>query len=230
MPNVGPLQASGPSVGPVALPAANSAGEPSPAPSTPTTVYWDKLDATGSYSSSLISVEQAVLTRDKTLIHISGQLEAHRISRRREAFDDQATINASAQVQNAPLTDLLSIAAQRLPLTGTVNLQVHAAGTLGNLSGGGNLALQGGEFEGLPYHSLSAALSFVGTGHQPDEIHLSPGGRHRSRERNLQPEDAKLPGKRGWHELRTFSFPAAQGPPPLRRRSFEVRRPRVGNH
>jgi translocation and assembly module TamB len=163
MPGAGPPEPSRPSVGPAALPAAdNSTTQPGPAPSTPTTVYWDKLDATGSYSSSLISVEQASLTRDKTLIHISGQLEAHRISRRREAFDDQATINGSAQVQNAPVTDLLSIAAQSLPLTGTVNLQVHATGTLGDLSGGGNLSLQGGDIEGLPYHSLTAALSFSG--------------------------------------------------------------------
>ena len=65
------------------------------------TIYWDQLDAIASYSSSLISVEQATLTRGKTVIHASGQLQAHRISRRRQAFDDQSTINATAQVQDA---------------------------------------------------------------------------------------------------------------------------------
>ena len=70
----------------------------------PVNIYWDQLDTNASYSSSLISVDHATLTRGKTVIHASGQLQAHRISRRRQAFDDQATIDATAQVQNASLT------------------------------------------------------------------------------------------------------------------------------
>jgi translocation and assembly module TamB len=146
-----------PSTEPVALPAANS----TPA-GTPTSIYWDALDTNASYSSSLISVDHATLTRDKTVIHASGQLEAHRINRRRVAFDDQATINATAQVQNASLTDLLSLVGQDFPVTGTLNLQTHAGGMLGNLNGGGNLTLLGGAIEGQPYHSLTAVATLAG--------------------------------------------------------------------
>ena len=152
-----PQQPAQPSTEPVALPAANSA----PA-GTPTSIYWDALDTNASYSSSLISVDHATLTRDKTVIHASGQLEAHRINRRRVAFDNQATINATAQVQNASLTDLLSLVGQDFPVTGTLNLQAHAGGMLGDLNGGGNLTLLGGAIEGQPYHGLTAAVTLAG--------------------------------------------------------------------
>jgi translocation and assembly module TamB len=133
---------------------------------TPVNINWDELDATAGYSSSLISVEQGVLTRGKTVIHASGQLQAHRINKRRQEFDDQSTINATAQIQNASLTDLLGIAdpnlPEEVPLTGTVNLQAHAGGTLGDLVGGGNVSVQGGTIAGQPYHSLTAAVVLSG--------------------------------------------------------------------
>ena len=154
-----------PSVGPEALPAANSSVATAPAGptgGTPVTIHWDSLDTNASYSSHLISVDQATLTRGKTVIHASGRLEAHQINRRKVAFDDQATINATAQMQDAALTDLLALAGQDLPVTGTLTMQAHAGGMLGNLSGGSDLTLQGGAIEGQPYHSLTAALTFAG--------------------------------------------------------------------
>ncbi len=144
---------------PVALPVAGSKAPHAVAPPpVVTTIAWDKLDATGSYSSSLISIEQAALTRGATVIHGSGQLRAHQIGRRRVAFDEQSTIAANARIQDASLTDLLAIAGQHLPVTGTVNFQMHATGALDNLDGGGNLTVQGGTIEGQPYHSLVATL------------------------------------------------------------------------
>jgi translocation and assembly module TamB len=163
-------QNSQPSVGPVALPAAGSTAGPTSQPATRAhpsaavsrTIAWDHLDAIASYSSSLISVEKGTLTRGKTVIHAAGQLQAHRISRRRQAFDDESTITATAQVQDASLTDLLSIAGQELPITGNLNLQAHAGGTLGDLNGGASLDLQGGAIEEQPYRSLAATLNFSG--------------------------------------------------------------------
>jgi translocation and assembly module TamB len=163
-----------PSVGPAALPAATSAVPPATAqsaigahpPSPPAavsrTISWDHLDAMATYSSSLISVEKGTLTRGKTVIHAEGQLHAHQISRRRQAFDDESAINASAQVQDASLTDVLAIAGQDLPVTGNLSLQAHAGGTVGDLNGGASLTMQGGVIEGQPYHSLTAALGFSG--------------------------------------------------------------------
>ena len=161
-----PAMGKGPRLA-VALPAASGAGSNAtraiaPSRTVSTTISWDHLDLTGSYSSSLISVEQAVLRRGNTMIHASGQLEAHHIGKRRVEFDDQATINADAHIQNANLTDLLAIAGQDLPVTGNVNFQAHATGVLGNLEGGANLTVDGGAIAGLPYHSAAATLAFSG--------------------------------------------------------------------
>jgi translocation and assembly module TamB len=161
IPAVGSAAPLLPSVGPVALPAADSGQAVAKSPVS-TTQSWDHLDAIAGYSSSLISVEQATLTRGKTTIHASGQLQAHRISRRREVFDDAAAINATAQVQNASVADLLAIAGQNLPLTGSLNFQAHAGGTLGDLTGGATLNVLGGAIAGRPYRSLDATLSLFG--------------------------------------------------------------------
>ena len=125
-------------------------------------IRWDSLDTNASYSSKLISVDHATLTRGKTVIHAAGQLEAHQISRRKVAFDDESPLTATAQIQNASLTDLLAIAGQDLPINGTLNLQAHAGGTLGDLTGGSNLVLIGGTIEGQPYHSLTASVALSG--------------------------------------------------------------------
>ena len=164
IPAVGSTAPPPPSIGPVALPAADS-GHPAEAVSKSavlTTQSWDHLDAIAGYSSSLISVEHATLTRGKTTILASGQLQAHRINRRQQAFDEASAINATAQVQNASVGDLLAIAGQNLPLSGTLNFQAHAGGTLGDLTGGATLNVQGGAIAGQSYHSLDATLSLFG--------------------------------------------------------------------
>jgi translocation and assembly module TamB len=133
-----------------------------PGPGTPINIRWDSLDTNASYSSALISVEHGTLTRGKTVIHASGEVEAHQISRRKMAFDDESPIQAAAQVEHASLSDLLAIAGQDLPVTGTVSFQAHAGGTLGDLTGGANLSVMGGAIEGQPYHSLTAAVTLAG--------------------------------------------------------------------
>jgi translocation and assembly module TamB len=107
-------------------------------------------------------VQQATLTRGKTSIHASGQLQAHHISRRLSAFDNESAINADVKVQDAALDEVLALAGQNLPVTGTVNLNAHAGGELGNLNGGGHLSIQGGEAYGEHYRSLNADLKFAG--------------------------------------------------------------------
>jgi translocation and assembly module TamB len=135
------------------------AGKPAP---PPLYVTWDHLDTMAGYSSSLISVDHATLAKGQTVIHASGQLQAHHIGRRRVAFDDQATINAVAQMQNASLADVWALAGQDVPVSGTFNLQAHAGGMLGDLNGGANLNVVGGAIEGQHYHSLAALVSLAG--------------------------------------------------------------------
>ena len=126
------------------------------------TIHWDHLDATGEYSSSRISIQQATLNGGGATIRAHGSIQAHRIGPRRNAFDGLSPINATASIEKASLTDLMAIAGQSIPITGTVTLQAHAGGSLDNLDGGGQVVVHGGEITGEPYRSLTADLTFTG--------------------------------------------------------------------
>jgi translocation and assembly module TamB len=158
---------SAPSAGSSPAPAllAASAVAPSPAARPAPAfddIHWDSLDAQAEYSPAAISVTQATLTRGATRIHASGQLHVHQVSRRHTAYDEDSAIQAAVEVQNASLTDLLAIAGSNAPLTGTLALQANVSGTMSNLSGGGHLAVQGGELYDEPYRSLNTDLKFAG--------------------------------------------------------------------
>jgi translocation and assembly module TamB len=121
-------------------------------------IHWDRLDASAEYSEQAISVAQASLTRGKTTLHASGQMRAHRLSAARYAYDRESTVNASVHVNDATLTDLLTIAGQNLPVTGTLQLDTQVSGSLENFHGGGHLSIQGGEAYGLTYKSVNADI------------------------------------------------------------------------
>jgi translocation and assembly module TamB len=132
------------------------------APAQTQSIQWDDLEADVEYSGAMVSVQQATLTRGKTAIHAAGQLHAHEIRKGKFAFDQSSAINATAQIQDANIPDLLSIAGQNVPVTGTLTLQAHAGGELGNLTGGGHLTVLGGTAYNQPYKSLNADLQLAG--------------------------------------------------------------------
>ena len=153
-------------VSPPPLPATPISATP-PRPPPPSqgarqTVQWDDLELDAEYSPALISVENLSLTRSKTAIHASGQLHAARTKRGKPVFNDNATLSADARISDASIPDLLSIAGESLPVTGTLNLQAHAGGALNNLNGGGHLSVAGGDIYGEPYKSLNTDLRFAG--------------------------------------------------------------------
>ncbi len=149
---------TGPDGKPVPVPVATSVQ-----PSTPTAFHIDSLAADAEYSPALISVQSALITRGNTQVHASGQLHAHRTRRKGYAYDNETAINATANINNAGIPDLLALAGQSaVPVTGTLNVNATVGGTLGSLNGGGHLAITGGQVYGEPYKSLNADLTFAG--------------------------------------------------------------------
>ena len=142
-----------------------SAEPPHPPPmsaGTRQTVQWDDLELDAEYSPAVISVSNLSLTKAKTEIHASGQLHAAHGRRGKLLYNDSSLLNANAHITNASVTDLLSIAGESLPVTGTVNLNAHAGGSLNALSGGGHVSVAGGEIYGEAYKSLNTDLKFAG--------------------------------------------------------------------
>ncbi len=83
------------------------------------------------------------------------------------------------------------------PVTGTLNLQAHAGGTLGDLNGGGNLTVQGGAIEGQPYHSLAAAVSLAGQDINLTKLTLLQDGGTVVGNGTYNLKTQKLPGQSG---------------------------------
>lgn len=128
----------------------------------PHTIHFDSIDADAEYSSARIAVTQAALTHGTATVHVSGELDAHVISARRQEFDGSSAIRATVTVRDAAVADLLKMAGKELPVTGTLNLAARAGGTLDNLNGGGQVAIRGGAIYGEPYASLNTDLRFAG--------------------------------------------------------------------
>jgi translocation and assembly module TamB len=142
-----------------------SAEPPHPPPmsaGTRQTVQWDDLELDAEYSPAVISVSDLSLTKAKTAIHASGQLHAAHGKRGKLIYNNGSLLNATAHITDANVTDLLSIAGESLPVTGTVNLDAHAGGSLKALSGGGHVSVAGGEIYGEGYKSLNTDLKFAG--------------------------------------------------------------------
>lgn len=134
------------------------------------TIHWDSLEADAEYAPELISVHQASLVHGASTIHASGTLHAHQLTHHRLAFDEDSALSLDANIRSAALSDILQTVGQSLPVTGTVNLDLHASGQFNNLSGGGHLAVQGGDIYGEPYRSLTTDLRFAGR--EIDATHL----------------------------------------------------------
>lgn len=153
---------------PIVQPAKHNVGPAAPA--IEHTIHWDSLEADAEYAPELISVHQASLVHGASTIHASGTLHAHQLTHHRLAFDENSALSLDANIRSAALSDILQTVGQSLPVTGTVNLDVHASGQFDNLSGGGHLAVQGGDIYGEPYRSLTTDLRFAGR--EIDATHL----------------------------------------------------------
>lgn len=123
--------------------------------------HWDSLHADADYSSKRILVADAVLRHGPTTVDLSGGLAAHGPTRPWN-FDEKSEVRANVTVRNANVQELLRLAGKNIPVTGMLDLTVHANGLLDDLNGGGQLSLNGGAAYGEPYKRLTADLNFAG--------------------------------------------------------------------
>lgn len=131
-------------------------------------IHWDSLNATGEYSASSIVIQQATLVRGGAKIEAHGRIQsadevkAALTGFQRPEFSGSSRVDLDTRIRHASVDDITSIFGRKYPLTGTADFTVHIGGELGNLDGGGNLSIQGGEIEGEPYQSIAANWTFQG--------------------------------------------------------------------
>lgn len=132
-------------------------------------VQLDSVVADAEYAPSRgLAVAGSTIKRGTAVLNLAGSAVPHRVVSRRGvvsyAFDNAATVNASVQLANAQIPDLLQIAGQqnKVQLTGLANVNAHVTGTLGNLNGNGNITFTNGVAYDEPYKLISVDATVLG--------------------------------------------------------------------
>ena len=137
------------------------------APAPVTDVHIDSLVADAEYTPSGLAVASSTITQGTAVLHLAGSFRPRTVYVKRAAtyvWDDGTALDVKLQLANANMGDLLAIAGQQqtIPVTGTVALDGHVAGTLRSMSGGGNISLLNGVAYGEPFESANVDLTVQG--------------------------------------------------------------------
>jgi translocation and assembly module TamB len=148
-----------------------------------TDVLLDSVVADAEYSpNSGVVVAISTIKRGTAVLNVEGKIVPRKVVSRRGiatyVWDDGMALDAKAQLANAQVVDVLQIAGQqgKIPVTGTVALNMHAAGTLRSLSGGGHVSLVNGVAYDEPYESAAAELTVNGKDIEASNVVLKAHG------------------------------------------------------
>src|SRR5215469_3053925 len=130
----------------------------------------DSVVADAEYAPNTgLAIASSTITRNTAVLNVSGAFHPHRIVSRRGVvsyvWDNDLGVDVTAKLANAQVADLLEIAGQKdkVNLTGTANIDAHAAGTLRSIAGSGNVTLTNGQAYGEPYQTIAVDVSAQGT-------------------------------------------------------------------
>jgi translocation and assembly module TamB len=148
-----------------------------------TDVLLDSVVADAEYSpNSGVVVASSTIKRGTAVMNLAGKIVPRKVVGRRGVvtyvWDDGMALDAQAQLANAQVVDVLQIVGQqgKVPLTGTMALNGHAAGTLKSLTGGGHVSLANGVAYGEPYESAVAELTVQGKDIEANNVVLKLHG------------------------------------------------------
>ncbi len=131
-----------------------------------TDVLIDSVVADAEYSpNSGVVVANSTIKRGTAVLNVEGKIVPRKVVSPRGVatyeWDDGMAMDAQAQLANAEVVDVLQITGQqeKVPVTGTIAFNAHAAGTLRSLSGSGHVSLANGVAYEEPYESAVAELT-----------------------------------------------------------------------
>ena len=163
-----PSRAVAPPSGNLLAVAMTSNNSTKPVAATPATdVHIDSLLADAEYTPAGLAVGSSTITQGSAVLHLSGTFKPRTIYRHRTAtyvWDDGTAIDVIVQLGNANVNDVLTIAGlqKQIPVTGTISVNAHAAGTLKALGGSGTVSLVNGVAYGEPYDAVKIDLGIRG--------------------------------------------------------------------
>ena len=125
-------------------------------------VAWDTVAVTGSYAANRITIQHADLRRGTADVALDGTLDAASGKPAVQAFDLNSALHLHLHATKVGVNDLLSIANQKLPITGLLDTQVQVDGPVHALNGSGWVELDGGTVYGEPIARFRAQGNLAG--------------------------------------------------------------------
>jgi translocation and assembly module TamB len=133
-----------------------AAATPTPATAQqPKFVSWDSVDVTGSYAAERIAIDHAVLRRGKSQLSVDGTLDAS-TANNTLTYDSNSVVRAHVRAAQTDMQELLTLAGQDLPITGSLDAQLQADGPIDALNGSGWAELNNGAAYGEPLKRVRA--------------------------------------------------------------------------
>jgi translocation and assembly module TamB len=139
----------------------------------------DSLVADAEYSfQNGLAVASSTIKRGSAVLNVSGAAKPRKITPRKGppqfVWDDQLGVDATVQLSNASVADVLQIAGQqqKIPLTGTMEVNAKMTGTLKALNGQGRISLTKGIAYGEPYDSATVDLTVKGQDIEASNVNL----------------------------------------------------------
>jgi len=136
---------------------------------TATDTLIDSVVADAEYSPSTgVAVATSTIKRQTAVLNLTGTVHPRRVVGKRGVVDyewDQGMgIDANVKLVNAQVSDLLEIVGQqnKVPVTGTANIDAHVSGTIENMNGGGKVTLTNGVAYGEGYQTIAVDATVLG--------------------------------------------------------------------
>jgi len=143
-------------------------------------IHIDSVVGDAEYSpNGGVLVASSTIKRGTAVLTASGSFKPHRVVSRHGMvdylWDEDLAIDTTAKLDNAQTVDLLQIAGQqtKIPVTGIVNLNGHAAGTLHDLTGSGHVTLTKGTAYGENYQTIAADVAVHGQEIQATKVQVT---------------------------------------------------------
>jgi translocation and assembly module TamB len=130
-------------------------------------IHWDSLVSDVQVSRSNFSARNGTMRHGATVIgfDVSGTLDDGQ-------FTPENTFTARVGIRGAELGELQSFAGVDYPVSGTLNLYLHAGGTRAEPNGEGHLELTQASAYGHAFENLTSDVRFRGTEVELNNIHL----------------------------------------------------------
>jgi translocation and assembly module TamB len=125
------------------------------------------MDAEYSPSTG-VAIASSTLKRQTAVLNLAGTVHPRCVVSSRGAvsyiWDDTMAIDATVKLANAQATDLLQMMGQqnKVQITGVANINGHVAGTVDDLTGGGNVTLTNGVAYGENYQTIAVDATVQG--------------------------------------------------------------------